>query len=189
MSSEMKIDAALAKLESGKFSFQMADAIKNHVSKLECELEVARSLHASAIRELKVKEYANWRLEGELSRLNAKIYALLRANMLTKKAYRELIPVAAKLEAYFVASLKLARAAVERAAADLKSGKFHAQVVDASSKIYELLKANAPTEKTFREMQPYAIKMGEYSEVLKKRAAAVMVRATAYLSNLHKTSA
>lgn len=49
MPGEMKIDAALADLEAGKFSFRMVDAIKNHFNKLECELEVTRSPHASAV--------------------------------------------------------------------------------------------------------------------------------------------
>ena len=56
MPNEMKIDAALADLEAGKFSFRMVDAIKNHVQRLESELEVTRSLHASAVRELKLQD-------------------------------------------------------------------------------------------------------------------------------------
>jgi hypothetical protein len=189
MHSEMKIDAALAKLEAGKFSFQMVDAIKNHVSKLERELEVTRSLHADAVRELKLQEYANWRLESETKRLNARIHAILRANILTEKAYRKLAPIVIETRTYFDASLKVAGAALERAVAGLKSGEFQALLVGASAKLYQFLKANVFTEETFRELQRYIIKMGKYLMVLKEHAVAGVLKATAYLSNLRKTSA
>jgi predicted translin family RNA/ssDNA-binding protein len=177
MPGEMKIDAALADLEAGKFSFRMADTIKNHVNKLESELEVTRSLHGSAVRELKLQEYANWRLQ-----------ALLTANILTEKAYRKMRPIAIEIGKYFSASLECAGAALERATANLKSGKFQSQLVDSSLKLYEFLRANAPTEETFREIRHYAIKMGEFFQVLKRHAAMGIARATAYLSDLHKTS-
>jgi hypothetical protein len=189
MHSEMKIDAALAKLEAGKFSFQMVDAIKNHVSKLERELEVTRSLHVGAVRELKLQEYANWRLESETKRLNARIHAILRANILTEKAYRKLAPIVIETRTYFDASLKVAGAALERAVAGLKSGEFQALLVGASAKLYQFFKANVFTEATFREMQRYAMKMGQYLRVLKEHAVAGVLKATAYLSNLRKTSA
>ncbi|MGJ0510065.1 MAG: hypothetical protein ACR652_23680 [Methylocystis sp.] len=189
MHSEMKIDAALAKLEAGKFSFQMVDAIKNHVRKLERELEVTRSLHASAVRELKLEEYANWRLESETKRLNARIHAILRANILTEKAYRKMAPIANETGRYVDASLKVAGAALERAVAVLKSGEIQAQLVGASAKLYQFFKANVFTEETFRELQRYAIKMGQYLRVFKEHAVTGVLKATAYLSNLRKTSA
>jgi hypothetical protein len=188
MPGEMKIDAALADLEAGKFSFRMVDTIKKHVNKLESELEVTRTLHGSAVRELKLQEYANWRLERELTSLNTRIQALLTANILTEKAYRKMRPIAIEIGKYFSASLECAGAALERATANLKSGKFQSQLVDSSLKLYEFLRANAPTEETFREIRHYAIKMGEFFQVLKRHAAMGIARATAYLSDLHKTS-
>jgi hypothetical protein len=188
MSNEMNVQAALAKLEAGKFSFQMVDAIKNHVSKLENELEVARSLHASAIRELKLQEYANWRLEGELRKLNGKIYALLKANMLTEKAYREMTTVVVKGGEFFDVSKKFAGFALERATAYLKSGKLQSQLIDAKAKLLELLEANMPTEKDLREMRLQAVKAGEHIDPLKKRIASFAQKATAYLSTLHKSA-
>ncbi len=121
MPSEMKIDAALADLEAGKFSFRMVDAIENHVKKLESELEVTRSLHASAVRELKLQEYANWKLERELTSLNARIRALLRANILTEEAYRKMTPIVIEIGKYFSVSLEFAGASVEAATANLRA--------------------------------------------------------------------
>jgi hypothetical protein len=188
MPSEMKIDAALADLEAGKFSFRMVEAIENHVEKLESELEVTRSLHASAVREMKLLEYANWRLEREVTSLNAKIQALLTVNRLTEEAYRMMRPIAIEVGKYFSASLKCAATVLQRTKANLQSGEFQVQLVHFSSKFYEALKTIAPTEKIFQVILPYAIKMGEYLRVLEKHAATVLARATAYLSNLNKTS-
>jgi len=52
-------------------------------------LKLARGRHDGVIGDLKLQQIANWRLEGELTKLNAQIYALLRANILTEKAYGE----------------------------------------------------------------------------------------------------
>jgi hypothetical protein len=41
MSGKMKIDRAVTNLAAGNFSFQMVDAIKDHIGKLENELGVA----------------------------------------------------------------------------------------------------------------------------------------------------
>jgi hypothetical protein len=184
----MKIDAALADLEVGKFSFRMVDAIKGHVQRLESELEVTRSLHASAVRELKVQEYANWRLEREVTSFNARIQALLRANILTEEAYRMMRPITLEVGKYFSASLKCAGAGLEIATANLKSRKFQSQLADSSSRLYECLRASAPTEETFREIRRSAIKMGKSLQVLERHAASMIARATAYLSNSNKTS-
>jgi hypothetical protein len=188
MSTEIKIEAALAELEAGKFSFRMVDAIKTHVAQLECELDVIRGLHASAIHELNLQEYANWRLERDLKRSNAKIYALLQANMVTERAYRKMAPIAIELRYYVDASVKAIRAALERGVTDLKSGKLQSRLADDTSKLYELLKNHAPTEETSREMQAWVIKIGEYIQVFKKRASATVLSATAYLSSLRKMS-
>jgi len=151
-------------------------------------LEVARSLHASAIRELKLQEYANWRLEGELRKLNARIYTLLKANVLMERADREMTRFVVKSGEFFGVSKKFAGVALERATAYLKTGKLQSQLIDANAKIYELLKANMPTEKDLREMKPYAVKLGEYFEVLKKHIASSVEKAMAYLSTLYKSA-
>jgi hypothetical protein len=184
----MKIDAALADLEAGKFSFRMVDTIKNHINKLESELEVTRNLNASAVCELKLQEYTNWRLESELKSLNARIHALVRANILTEKAYRMTRPIAIEVGKYFSASFEFAGTGLEIAKANLKSGKLQSQLVESSSKLHEALRSITPTEKTFQQIRPYAIKTGEALQVLEKHAATAIARATAYLSNLNKTS-
>jgi peptidyl-tRNA hydrolase len=172
MSDNMKIDVALVHLEAGKFSFRMVDAIKDHISGLENELEVVRELHASAIRDLKRQEYANWRLEGELRKLNAKIYALLKANLLTEKAYAGMSFAALKMGVYVEVARKFAAAGLAQVMADVKSGKLQSQGADAAAKIYALLKEIMPTQSTLEEMKPYAHQMGEYLAVAGKFAAA-----------------
>jgi len=189
MSNKMKIDVALANLEAGKFSFKMIDAIKDHISSLENELEVVRGLHDSAIRDLKQQEFANWKQEGELRRLNARIYALLKANMLTEKVYGGITPVVMKMGEYFEASMKFAGATLERAMADLKAGSLKSQAADSNAKIYALLKETMPAKSALREMTPCANRMGEYLEVFRKHADAYLDKASAYLSTLHKTAA
>ena len=188
MSIEMKIEAALAKLEAGKFSFQMVDAIKNHVTQLERELDVIRDLHASAIRELKLQEYANWRLERDLKRSNAKIYTLLQANRVTESAYQAMAPIALKSRDSIDASAKAVGRALERGVADLKSGELQSRLADETAKLYQLLKTHAPREEIVREMRAWAIKIGEYAQVFKKHASAAVASALAYLSSLHKKS-
>jgi hypothetical protein len=188
MPGEMKIDAALADLEAGKFSFRMVDTIKKHVNKLESELEVTRTLHGSAVRELKLQEYANWKLERELKSLNVRIYALIRANILTEEAYRKVMPIAVEIGKYFSASLECAGAVLERATTYLKSGEFQSHLVSSSSKLHEALRSMTPTEKTLHKIRPYAIKVGESLKMLEKHVASALVRTTAYLSNLNKTS-
>ena len=189
MSDQMKIDAALANLESAKFSLRTVDAIKDHISGLENELEIVRGLHSSAIHDLKRIEFTNWRLEGELKKLNAKIYALLKANVLAEKAYTELTVAALKTGAYFEASKKFAGPALQQVMADLKSGKLQSQCVDAAAKLYALLKEIMPTRSTLREMTAYAHKLGEYLAVAQKYGGAQLEKASAYLATLNKTAA
>jgi hypothetical protein len=189
MSDKMKIDVALANLEAGKFSFRMVDAIKDHISGVDNELEVVRGLHDSAIRDLKRQELANWRLEGEQRKLNAQVYALLRANLLTEKAYAGMTFVAMKMGAYFEVSAKFAGTALERVTADVKTGKLQSQCVGAAATLRELLKEITPTQSTLREMTAYAHKIGEYLAVAKKYVSAQLEKASAYLATLHKTAA
>jgi hypothetical protein len=179
MSNEMKIDVALANLEAGKFSFKMVDAIKDHVSKLESELEVLRGLQDSAIHDLKKLEYANWRLEGDLTKLNAKVYALLRANMLTERACLESSRLAAKAREAVGEMVRLAGTSWEWAKTEL----------NAENRAILLLEAKKATEKARREATPYAIKAGEYLDVVKKWVAATQEKATAYISALNKNAA
>lgn len=189
MSDKMKIDVALANLEAGKFSFRMVDAIKDHISGVENELAVVRDLHASASRDLKQRELANWRLESELRKLNAQIYALLRANILTEKAYAGMSFAAIKMSANVEVAMKFAAAALERVIADLKSGKLQSQCLDAAAKIYALLKAIMPTQSTLEVMKPYAQKTGESLTVAWKFVAAQVAKASAYLATFHKYDA
>jgi hypothetical protein len=86
MASKMDIALALANLEAGKFSFRMVDAIKEQLEKLESEVTLLREQHVELTNDLRLQQIANWRLEGETTRLNAKIHSLVRANALTEKA-------------------------------------------------------------------------------------------------------
>jgi len=181
MSDKMKIDVALTNLEAGKFSFGMVDAIKDHISGLENELELARGRHDSVIGDIKLQQIANWRLEGELTKLNAQIYALLRANILTEKAYGGVAFVGMKTGEYAEVARKYAAAALEQVIADLKSGKLQSQLVDSSAKIYVLLREIMPTKSALRELTPYANKAGEYAEVARKFAGAALERTIADL--------
>jgi len=88
MASKMEIELALANLEAGKFSFRMVDAIKDRLEKLESEVALLRGLHGELMNDFRHQQLANWRLEGETTRLNAKIHSLLRANALAEKAVR-----------------------------------------------------------------------------------------------------
>ena len=157
MSEQMKIDVALANLEAGNFSFRMIDAIKDHIRGLENELELVRGLHGSAIRDLKRIEFTNWRLK-RAEEAQRQVYLLLKANLLTEKAYAGLTVVALKTGAYFAVSKKFAEPALQQVMADVKSGKLQSQGVDAAAKIYALLKEIMPTQSTVEEMKPYAQK-------------------------------
>ena len=86
MASKMDIELALANLEAGKFSFRMVDAIKEQLEKLESEVTLMREQHIELTNELRLQQIANWRLEGETTRLNDKIHSLVRANVLAEKA-------------------------------------------------------------------------------------------------------
>jgi len=189
MSEKMKIDVALANLEAGKFSFLLVDAIKDHISRVENELAVVHGLHASAIGDLKRQELANWRHENELRRLNAQVYALLRANVLTEKAYTGMAFAAVKMRPYFKAAMKFAAAALAQVMADVKSGKLQSQCVDSAAKIYALLKPIMPTQSTLEEIKPYAQKTREYLAIAWKFVAAQSAKASAYLATLYNNVA
>ncbi len=124
MSNEMQIDVALTHLEAGRFSFRMVDAIKSHIDKLERELAVAQDLHSHAIRDVKRQEYVVWRLEGELKKSNARVYALLKANRLTEAACIHAMTLGSEAKAYAETFAKMAAAFFAQAAAKLNDAKF-----------------------------------------------------------------
>jgi hypothetical protein len=182
MPDEMNIDTALAKLEGGKFSFSMVDAIKSHTKRLERELEVMRNLHASALRDLRAQKYANWQLEIENKKLNSRIRYVLRANRFVESAQRRMSRVAAAAGQYFGA---LFEKTLEQASDGLKSGRYQAQLIHAASELYEILKANLPTdEEARRKMQGLAIKTGEIIRVLKRQTGAGVASAVAFCQRL-----
>ncbi len=179
MSEKLNIDTAMVHLEAGKFSFRMVDTIKDHIGRVENELAVMRDLHASAIGDLKRQEVANGRLEAELRKLNAKIYALLKANVLSEKAYAGMSFAATKMGAYSEVAMKFAAAASAKVMADVRSGKLQSQGADGAAKIYALLKEIMPTQNTLEEMKPYAQKTGEVLAVTWKFAEATFARVMA----------
>lgn len=120
MSNEMQIDLALANLEAGRFSFRTVEAVKSHIEKLERELAVIQDLHGGAIQDLKRREYAVWRLEAELTRSNARVHDLVRANMLTEAACRHGAALAHGARVSAERFLELVVAVTTRAAEELR---------------------------------------------------------------------
>jgi hypothetical protein len=186
MSDKMKIDVAMANLTAGKFSFQMVEAIQEHVARLERQIEVSQACHAEAIWDLKRQEYANWRLETETRKLNAKIHALIRANALTEVVCRESASLWAKLAEYAAVSAEVARKGLEQAAADIKSGKTQADLARAAASLQALVREHAPTEQAVREMTS---RIEPYLEAVKKRVGPSLEKTAAYVSHLKKTAA
>jgi len=188
MSDTDHIDAALAKLEAGKFSFQMVEAIKSHIGRIENELATTSSLHAAAVAELQHQQYAVWRLESEVQKLNGKIHALVRANLLTEKADRAAAVAFAKMAEYFEISKTYAVETARAAAADVKKGELPAPIVRARAQA-QALQARLFNEKTAAEMEPYVRKAAEGLEIARKQALLLAERLAAYLATLHKTAA
>ena len=200
MTSKMAIEPALSDLKAGKFSFRLVDAINDHidelrneVEKLENELAVARSLHASAVSDLRRQEFANWRLEGEVRKLNANIYSLIKANRLTETAFRAMTVVSAKIGDYFqlarkhaapMANTLIKKAIREMTPAVIKIAEYLKLVMKCALPARKLL-----MEKAIRETTPVSIKMGENLRIIKEHVGASLEKATAYLSTLHKTRA
>jgi hypothetical protein len=100
MANKMDIEAALAQLEAGKFSFRMIDSIKEHIEKGESELNVIRDMHATAMREIAIKDYAIYRLECELIKTNTRLNNTIRANALVEKSLHALNICGSKLNTY-----------------------------------------------------------------------------------------
>lgn len=206
MATKMDIESAFAELEAGKFSFRMIDALKQHVSKLETELESANALHDSAVKELRQREYTIDRLEAELRKVNAKIHALLRANALTDIAVRETRNGAVMLRDYLPVARDQAIALSKKTVAllatvDLKAefekAKAHPLTQKALAWLANLdlqaewnkLQSHPLTEKARRELQPLLVRLKDYLPVAQKQIAALVDKASAYIASLNKKTA
>ncbi|CCJ07154.1 hypothetical protein [Methylocystis sp. SC2] len=206
-------ERALADLEAGKFSFPMVDAIRDHVNHLDAELERARtelqrvnSLHEGTMNQLRQQEYTILRLEGELRKLNARLYALLKANVLTEMALRETTRGAVK----FIELLPVARKHAEESS---KAALAYLSTIDLQAKV-EAVKAHPLTEKTLAwlanldlraewtklkthplttkavgELRPALLKAKDYLPIVQKRINALVEKASAYIAELQKKAA
>ncbi|HEY8126465.1 MAG TPA: hypothetical protein VIF88_13725 [Methylocystis sp.] len=213
MATKTQGERALADLEAGKFSFPMVDSIREHVNALEAELQRVRtelqrvnSLHEGAGNQLRQQEYTILRLEGELRKLNARLYGLLKANVLTEAALRETKRGAVKL----VEFLPVARKHAEQGS---KAALAYLSTIDLQAR-FEALKAHPLTEKTLAglatldlraewtklkthplttkvvsELQPALLKAKDHLPVVQKRIAALVDKATAYIAELQKKTA
>jgi hypothetical protein len=213
MATNTEGERALADLEAGKFSFPMVDSIRDHVNQLDAELQRVRtelqrvnSLHEGAVNQLRQQEFTILRLEGELRKLNARLYALLKANVLTEIALRETKRGAAK----FVELLPVARKHAEEGS---KAALAYLSTIDLQAKV-EAVKTHPLTEKTLAwlatldlrtewtklkthplttkalsELRSAVLKAKDYLPVLQKRIATLVEKATAYISELQKKAA
>lgn len=213
MATKTEGERALADLEAGKFSFPMVDSIRDHVNHLDAELQRVRtelqrvnSLHEGAVNQLRQQEYTILRLEGELRKLNARLYALLKANVLTELALRETKRGAVK----FIEFLPVARKHAENGS---KAALAYLSTIDLKAK-FEAAKAHPLTERTLAwlanldlgaewtklkthplttkalsELQPALLKAKDYLPVVQKRIAAFVEKATAYIAELQKKAA
>jgi hypothetical protein len=177
MASKMEIELALANLEAGKFSFRMVDAIKDRLEKLENEVTLLRGLHGDLMNDLRHQQLANWRLEGETTRLNAKIHSLLRANALTEKAARATASVADRTGE----SLRLFQ---ERATPG--ATRMLENAIDGMAAL--AIKLVKLAHKTLKPASP-AGEMEESLEILKKQANASLEKTSSQISASGKTAA
>ena len=188
MATKTEGERALADLEAGKFSFPMVDAIRDHVNQLDAELQRARtelqrvnSLHEGVVNQLRQQEYTILRLEGELRKLNARLYALLKANVLTEIALRETKRGAVK----FVEFLPVARKHAEEGS---KAALAYLSTIDLQAKV-EAAKTHPLTTKAISELQSALLKAKDNLPVVQKRIAALVEKATAYIAELQKKAA
>lgn len=213
MATNTEGERALADLEAGKFSFPMVDSIRDHVNQLEAELQRARtelqrvnSLHEGAVNQLRQQEFTILRLEGELRKLHARLYALLKANVLTEIALREvkrgavkfveLLPVArkhaeegSKAVLAYLSTIDL-RAKVEAVKAHPLTEKTLAWLANLDLRAeWTKLKTHPLTTKALSELRPVLLKAKDYLPVVQKRIAALVEKATAYISELQKKAA
>ena len=204
---------ALADLAAGKFSFEMVDAIKDHVSALEIELarvtmeaERVGALHERAANELRQQEYTIQRLELELRKLNARVYSLLKANAVTEIAVRATTRGAEKFVEYLPVARKHAEAGSKAALAYLSTIDVKATI--AKLKAHPLtektlawladldvqaewtkLKTHPLTKKALSELQRGLLKAKEYSPVVQKQIAVAVEKTTAYIAERQKKAA
>lgn len=177
MSKRMTIEEAVAKLEAGSFSFRMVDAIKDHMSALEKERDVLRDLHADAVRELKARDYAIWRLERETTKLNAKIHAVIKANLLMENAHAKFLPLKAEGERRLASLLT----AIRREATEFDVEKARAALTEAGAKLTAFYNAHAPSEEAMRRTRAL---VEEYVGSAKKLLKAALQKAETYRSQL-----
>ncbi|HEY8212571.1 MAG TPA: hypothetical protein VIG36_00340 [Methylocystis sp.] len=224
MATKTEGERALADLAAGKFSFEMIDAIKDHVSALDSELlrvstELQRvsALHERAVNETRQQEYTISRLEADLRKLNARVYALLKANALTEITLRQAnafmaiaLREAKRGVATFVEYLPVAR---DYADAGLNSALAYLSTVDVKGKFekakahpatqkalawladldlraeWTKLKTHPLTTKAVSELQSALLKAKDNLPVVQKRIAALVEKATAYIAELQKKAA
>lgn len=167
---------ALADLAAGKFSFEMVDAIKDHVSALETELESVAARQDGAANELRQQAYVISRLEADLRKANASFYALMKANALTEFALRETKRGAVMLAEY----LPVAGA---HAAEGSKKALAYLSTVDLKAE-FENIKGHPTTEKALRQIERLAIWVGDYLPVARKYAEEGSKKAMAYLATV-----
>ncbi len=221
MATKTEGERALADLAAGKFSFEMVDAIKDHVSALDSELlrvstELQRvsALHERAVNETRQQEYAISRLEADLRKLNARVYALLKANALTELALRqanafmaialreakrgaatfiEYLPVArdhaeagAKSALAYLSTVDV-KGAFEKARAHPATQKALAWLADLDLRAeWKKLKTHPLTQKAWSEAQPALLKAKDYLPIAKKQVVAAAEKTAAYIADLHK---
>lgn len=213
MATKTEGERALADLEAGKFSFPMVDAIRDHVNQLDAELQRARtelqsvnSLHEGVVNQLRQQEFTILRLEGELRKLNARLYALLKANVLTEIALREmkrgtvkfieLLPVArkhaeegSKAALAYLSTIDL-QAKVEAAKTHPLTEKTLAWLANLDLRAeWTKLKTHPLTTKAISELQSALLKAKDNLPVVQKRIAALVEKATAYIAELQKKAA
>lgn len=206
MASKMELAAALAELEAGKFSYRMLDAIKDHTSTIEAELERVNALHGIAVRELRQQEYMIGRLEGELRKVNGRVHALVRANALTDIAVRETrrgavalreqLPVARdravallKQTMNFLSSIDY-RAEFEKARAHPLTQKTLTWVANFDAQAeWNKFRTHPTTESARRELQQLLHKAEEYLPIARKQAAALVERVSAFIASMRKKAA
>ncbi|MGJ0533621.1 hypothetical protein [Methylocystis sp.] len=213
MATKTEGERALADLEAGKFSFPMVDAIRDHVNQLDAELQRARtelqsvnSLHEGVVNQLRQQEFTILRLEGELRKLNARLYALLKANVLTEIALREtkrgavkfieLLPVArkhaeegSKAALAYLSTIDF-KAKVEAAKAHPLTEKTLAWLANLDLRAeWTKLKTHRLTTKAISELQSALLMAKDNLPVVQKRIAALVEKATAYIAELQKKAA
>jgi hypothetical protein len=174
MASNMEIELALTNLEAGKFSFRMVDAIKDRLEKLEKEVTLLQGLQGELLCDLRQQQIANWRLEGEATRLNAKIHSLLKANALAENASRATASVASRTGE----SLRLLQERATPTATRMLENAIDAMAVLAVKLVRFVHKAGS-----------HAAKMEESLEILKKQANASLEKTSSQISASGKTAA